>query len=214
MFPKIDSLEIHSDYLFDRKQAESGHLFTQASVQVESIEAKNEVTIGSMKLESSNKNDREIAVGEIIPSIEAVDWSNKNVDIRPRLVDSSSGEVRLLDSGAQISATKRKPEDKVDNSINLIAVNGSRIQTYGYRDLEFKINRKTYKIPAIVCDVAQDILGFDFIKKYKLNFEWEDEELFIVDKRAQIKVPVKILATPTLENCFPHLPLNNRQSKS
>ena len=151
MFPKIDSLEIYSDYLFDRKQteSESGHLFTQASVQVVSNEVKNEVTIGSMKLgsdeiESESRvkiDERDIPAGEIIPTIEAVDWSNKNVDIRPRLVDSSNGEVRLLDSGAQISATKKRPEDKADNSINLIAVNGSKIQSYGYRDIEVKINQ-------------------------------------------------------------------------
>ena len=51
----------------------------------------------------------------------------------------------------------------------LIAVNGSKIQSYGFRDIIVKIGRKTYKIPAIICDVAQDILGFDFVTKYKLN---------------------------------------------
>ena len=107
------------------------------------------MTIESLEIESN------LQIGEIIPSIEAVDWVNghRNVDIRPRLVDSSSGEARLLDSGAQLSATQRRPEDKLDNSVNLVAVNGSRIPTYGIRKLVVKIGRKSYDISAIICDV-------------------------------------------------------------
>ena len=124
----------------------------------------------------------------------------RTIDLRPRLVDLSTGECRLLDSGAQISTVKKGPEDKIDTSINLVAVNGSRIHTYGTRNLEVKINRKKYSIPAIVCDVKQDILGADFINKYKLGLEWDDfdqSELFIVDKRAQIRHPIKIVTVPS-----------------
>merc|ERR1712015_28092 len=137
---------------------------------------------------------------EVIPTVDAVGWYNENLDIRPRLVDSSSGEARLLDSGAQLSAAKKRPEDTLDNSINLVAVNGSRIPTYGSRELTIKIGRKTYRIPAVICDVKQDILGFDFVTKYKLGLEWDDfdqTELFLVDKKAKIKSPVKIVTVPT-----------------
>ena len=40
-------------------------------------------------------------------------------------------------------------------------------------------------MPAIICDVGQDILGADFINKYKLGMEWDDfdqTELFLSDK--------------------------------
>ena len=163
MFPKIDSLEIHQGFLFNRKQSESGHLFQASKVQVES---KNEaLEIGSLQV----VEPPDIHIEEVIPTVDAVGWSHTNVDIHPCLVDSSSGEARLIDSGAQISATRKRPDDQVENTIRLIAVNGSKIQSYGFRDIIVKIGRKTYKIPAIICDVAQDILGFDFVTKYKLN---------------------------------------------
>ena len=38
---------------------------------------------------------------------------------------------------------------------------------------------------AMICDIQQDILGMDFIDRYKLGLEWDEDtqtELFIVDK--------------------------------
>ena len=108
--------------------------------------------------------------GTVVPAVEAVDWSG-NSDIRPRLWDESTKEFRLLDSGSMITATKKLPGDKPDNRLKLMAVNGSDIQTYGIRELKVKINRKEYRMPAVICDVGQDILGADFINKYKLGLE-------------------------------------------
>ena len=101
-------------------------------------------------------------------AIDAVNWSSRDLDLRPRLLDKSTGELRLVDSGAQISAARRLPGDKEDDSIRLVAVNGSRIKTYGTRDIIVKMGRKAYQIPAVICDISQDILGMDFVNKYKL----------------------------------------------
>ena len=121
----------------------------------------------------------------VVPAVEAVDWSG-NSNIRPRIWDNSAGQFRLIDSGSMITATQRLPGDKPDNRLRLIAVNGSEIKTYGIRELsKIKIGRKQYKMPAIICDVGQDILGADFINKYKLGMEWDDfdqTELFLSDK--------------------------------
>ena len=73
----------------------------------------------------------------------------------------------MIDSGSQISVTRRRPGDKLDNSLRLVAVNGLKISTYGVREIEVKINRKKYDMPAVICDVEQDILGFDFLNKFK-----------------------------------------------
>ena len=107
----------------------------------------------------------------MIRAIDAVDWSigRHNCDIRPRLVDKSTGISRLVDSGSQISVTQKLPEDKVDQNLKLVAVNGTKIETYGVREVEFQINRKTYKMPMVICDVKQDILGMDFITKFRLK---------------------------------------------
>ena len=62
-----------------------------------------------------------------------------------------------------------------------------------------KIGRKSYEIKAVVCDVGQDILGMDFLDKYKLGFEWDDfdqTELFIVDKKAKIKEELQMVTVP------------------
>ena len=112
---------------------------------------------------SLNVYHSDLPVGVVIPTVDAVGWSEgfRNVDVRPRLVDKSTGQARLIDSGAQITATMKLPEDKVDNSVRLVAVNGSKIPTYGVRKISVKIGRKTYAIDAIICDVEQDILGAD-----------------------------------------------------
>ena len=40
-------------------------------------------------------------------------------------------------------------------------------------------------MPAVICDVDQDILGFDFLDRFKLGFEWEgDSDLKLVDKKS------------------------------
>ena len=142
----------------------------------------------------------DVPVGTVIRAIDAVDWSlGRNCDIRPRLLDKSSGITRLIDSGSQISVAKKSPGDKIDNSIKLVAVNGSKIETFGQKEIKVKIGRKEYKVPAIICDIQQDILGMDFITRYRLNFEWDDfdqTELYIVDKKAKIKAPLQIVTVP------------------
>ena len=140
-------------------------------------------------------------MGTVIRAIDAVDWSigRHNCDIRPRLIDKSTGISRLIDSGSQISVTQKLPGDSIDKSLKLVAVNGSKIETYGVREVEFKIGRKAYKMPAVVCDVKQDILGMDFITKFRLNFEWDEfdqTELYLVDRKAQSKALLQVVTVP------------------
>ena len=175
-------------------------LQNELGVEFESLQS-DPIMMESVEVLPDIPLEPDIPIGRVIPSIEAVDWHKKglNVDIRPRLVDSSTGRVRLLDISAQLSAAMKGPEDVLDEAVKLVAVNGSRIPTYGTKDLVIKIGRKTYKIQAVICDVRQDILGFDFITKYKLGLEWDDfdqSELFLVDKKADIRAPIKIVTVP------------------
>ena len=138
-----------------------------------------------------NPYELDLPEGTEVSAVDARNWSNlgRQGDLRPRLVDKATGEARLIDSGAMISAARRLPGDKKSESVKLVAVNGSKIETYWFRELSFKINRKTYSISAVICDINQDILGSDFIHKYKIGFEWDDfhqTELFIVDKKTKI----------------------------
>ena len=105
----------------------------------------------------------DLPVNTVVKAVDALDWKmgQRGCDVRPRLLDKSTGVNRLLDSGSQISVTSKRPEDKIDNSFKLIAVNGSKIQTYGVRSVDVKIGRKAYRIPAVICDVSQEILDMD-----------------------------------------------------
>ena len=169
----------------------------------EAQEIFNQLTIESIEIAASiDPFQTDLPEGVEIPAVEAVGWTkgHRSCDLRPRLVDGSTGEARLIDTGAQLSATKRLPTDIKDDSVNLVAVNGSRISTYGEREIKVKIGRKEYRIKAIVCDVKQDILGIDFINKYKLSMQWDDDtqsELFLVDRKADIRAPLRIVTVPT-----------------
>ena len=163
----------------DIKKESDSNYFRTPSRSIPKLES---IQIGSIKLDPNKSDFKSLPPGIVIPTLDAVGWNNPEVDIRPRLVDKSSGKARLIDSGAQISATPRRLGDVEDLSINLVAVNGSRIKTFGIRDIVLKIGRKEYRQPAVICEVSQDILGMDFINKYKLGFEWDDfdqSELFI-----------------------------------
>ena len=192
-------MEIQKIDLFKATEPESDcNLFAGRS-PASDRESWNKLVIASLeKAEKVNPWVPDLPVGSVVPSIEAVNWSGTN-DIRPRLWDQSSRQFRLIDSGSMISATKKLPSDKEDKSLKLVAVNGSQIKTYGVRELKIKINRKEYKMPAVVCDINQDILGADFLNKYKLGLEWrgaDQSELYITDKKAQISSLLQVVTVP------------------
>ena len=149
------------------------------------------LTVAALQVAAEvNPFQADLPVGTVIPAVSAVGWpkGHRNCDVRPRLVDKQ-GTSRLVDSGSQVTTTSRIPGDKKDSQSRLLAVNGSKIETYGVREINIKINRKNYSIPAIVCDMGQDILGMDFINKYRLGLEWDDfdqTELYLVDKKADL----------------------------
>ena len=167
--------------------------------------------IGAIKLAKRVLNP----IGSIVSAAEAVDWADPSCDIRPRLFDKSTKEFRLIDSGSMITATRKLPEDKVDDSVNLVAVNGTKIKTYGIRTIQIKIGRKAYSMPAVICDISQDILGMDFLAKYRLGVEWDDfdqTELYITDKKAQIKEILQMVTVPKDTQRLHYLSTANSES--
>ena len=69
--------------------------------------------------------------------------------------------------------------------------------TYGTRLLTIKLGRKSYTIPAIITDVKNPIIGMDLINLYKLGFDWIDDELYIIDKKASIKQKLAFVTIPS-----------------
>ena len=83
----------------------------QSQNKVENLRAGwDKLVVSALTIaEAVNPYQADLPIGTVIPAIEAVDWlvGNRNCDIRPRLVDKSTGKARLLDSGSQISIRER-----------------------------------------------------------------------------------------------------------
>ena len=165
-------MEIQNDVLFQEPDQESSLLFQEPLPKQSQSFRWYDGTIASIQVAAAmepepslNVFESDLPIGMVVPTVDAVGWSAgyRNVDVRPRLVDKATGQARLIDSGAQITATRRLPGDEIDNSVRLVAVNGSKIPTFGVRNIEVKIGRKQYAIQAVICDIDQDILGMDFL---------------------------------------------------
>ena len=118
---------------------------------------------------------------------EVLSWQSDKVDFRPHLYDAKLGQYILIDSGSQCSAWPPDPGDKVDPSIQLKAANNSRMKCYGYKKVDVKINRKSYEFTVIKSEVESPILGWDFMRKNKLDLSWNEfGDNCIVDKKAKI----------------------------
>ena len=80
-----------------------------------------------------------------------------------------------------LTVVRKGPEDKIDKTKVLQAVNGSPIKSYGQKEVEIRINRKTYSILATIADVQQDIIGWDFITQHKLDTTDLKNSLFMTE---------------------------------
>ena len=207
-------MEIQKPELFNKKTSANDSLIPETETEATSRQSpfmqrlqwlKNNyarIQLSAVTVELDTTSSARLPLGSVVSAVEAKDWSPAvhNCDIRPRLLDKATGAFRLIDSGSQITATRRQPDDKIDPTLKLVAVNGSQIQTYGIRQLNIKIGRKSYEIPAVICDIQQDILGMDFLNKYKLGFEWDDfdqTELYLVDKKSKIKAELQMVTVPS-----------------
>ena len=79
---------------------------------------------------------------EEISAFESLSWKAgaQGVDMLPHLFDSNSQDFLLVDSGSQICTFPPDPGDVPDPHMFLRAVNGTRIQCYGTKEVVIKIN--------------------------------------------------------------------------
>ena len=83
-----------------------------------------------------------------LPPEQVARWTESRVeatgiDIRPRFKDAKSGEAILLDTGAAASVCPPGPDDVLDPTIKLEAVDGSELPCYGTKTMSIQLNRKT-----------------------------------------------------------------------
>ena len=134
-FPKIDAIEIQRPSVEIETKTESEE-FIEAFVRRSQKAAQvrfnsNPFKVAAMMLPVESTEICDLPIGSVIPAVDALNWTRKaNCDIRPRLLDKSSGVTRLIDSGSQISVTVRGPEDKIDPTFKLIKTLRSSLSLY------------------------------------------------------------------------------------
>ena len=134
-----------------------------------------------------------------LPAFQAVHWpeAHLGVDLRPHVWDAALKSWLLIDSGSQCTAWPPDPGDVPQPGRFLRAVNGSKIKTYGNKEIFIKIGRKSYKYQAIKADVETPVLGWDFVRKHRLALDWNDYgDQILVDKRADISTILKFKSMP------------------
>ena len=135
----------------------------------------------------------------VVSASEAMNWvpGSKGLETRPRLFDGVTKTHMLCDTGSMVSIFPRTKQEKLSKSCILRAVNGSSIKTFGKKEVTLRLGRKTYKLDVVIAEVDQPIIGWDFISRYKLDFEWgQFDDLYLVDKRANIKHTLSCVTIP------------------
>ena len=163
---KIDF--VHKMLYDDQKlpEIQSNHVFSNEASEVLPAERCQEGPVVSA-IEEVVESEEEIDWNEIPSALCAAEvqtWSNDKVDFRPHLYDPQLDQFILVDSGSQCSAWPPDPGDQVDSSLVLKAVNHTRMKCFGYKEIEVKIGRKTYRYRVIKSEVDSPILGWDFTK--------------------------------------------------
>ena len=121
-------------------------------------------------------------------------------DTRPRVFDSVAKTSILMDTGSAVTAWPKAyyPDAKLDTTCRLQAVNKSRIQTYGKVTRQIRIGRKTYNKEVIIADIPAPIIGWDFVKEFKLNFIWDAylEVMYLTDRLATTRTKLQLEKVP------------------
>lgn len=104
--------------------------------------------------------------------------------------DKQSKYRYLIDTGADISVLPPTAEEKKSppKSFVLYAANSTKIRTYGTKIVNCNIGlRRKFLWSFIVADVAQPIIGSDFLKHFGLLVDVKNNQL--IDSTTNLKVP-------------------------
>ena len=199
-----EDAKIYSSFLLQQpEEPEISSLAEQSQISRSQIQNQWNLTIASVisQIADINPYMPDIEPGQEIPAVDAARYMKGayGIDCRPQLFDGVSKSWKLCDTGSALTVIKKTDSDMVDESRVLQAVNGTSIKVYGQKEVQIRLGRKTYPITATIADVQQDIIGWDFIARHKLDMLWSESglDLYLHDKKARIKQPLKFYVLPT-----------------
>ena len=100
-----------------------------------------------------------------------------------RVFEANSGRTFLIDPGARVSVLPKSKHDitPVQTGPKLFAANQTVIKTYGARFLPLYFGKSKFEWEFIIADVAQPIIGSDFLRSYGLLIDFKNGFLIKVD---------------------------------
>ena len=100
-----------------------------------------------------------------------------------RVYEAKSGRTFLIDPGARVSVLPKSKFDisPLQTGPKLFAANQTVIQTYGARFLPLHFGKAKFEWEFIIADVAQPIIGSDFLRSYGLLIDFKNGFLIKVD---------------------------------
>jgi hypothetical protein len=121
-----------------------------------------------------------------------------------KLRDSFTGRDYLVDSGAELCVIPASNADRRNQSEggSLIAANGSKIQSYGKRELALQFGTSKFTQVFMVADVSQPILGANFFSKNHLLIDLAHAQIVQADD--WVKIPASSCPDSTTEEAGLH----------
>ena len=106
--------------------------------------------------------------------------------------DTNSGALFLIDTGAEVSIIPPAASDlRRPPTLNLVAANGSRIRSFGTRQMTLKVNGVRYNWRFQVAEVNKPIIGADFIRAFGLLVDLTGRRLVQPDGPSSIKAVLR-----------------------
>ena len=118
--------------------------------------------------------------------------------------DELTGNEFLVDTGAFCSIFPATSLDKthIDPNIpNLVAANGSKIASYGFRLIPLKFMGRRFEWRFILADVRRPLLGADFLANYKLLIDVARKRL--IDTESCSFFPLLVTNQQAVNECSP-----------
>lgn len=108
--------------------------------------------------------------------------------------DGLTGRRYLVDTGSQVSVIPASILIRNTNqpqTSSLTAANNTRIKTYGTRKLTIQLGRQKYDWRFIIAEVAQPILGADFLREKNIIVDLKKSNL--IDGTTFTRAPAKVV---------------------